>query len=75
MIYVLVLVTNLGIMTPLHTYNNLADCMIQRGMMSNTAQSSAQCLPTENVKELQTLIKSNNASTQAILENYIKGQK
>ena len=41
MLYQLVLITNLGAITPLVSYNDLTACLQQRAMMSKSAQYSA----------------------------------
>ena len=51
--YQLVLITNLGVITPLATFDNRNDCMREQVMIPRTAQSSPSCLPTNSPEQLQ----------------------
>lgn len=53
MLYQLVLITNLGVVTPLATFDNSNECFKARAMISNTSQYSTACLPTESPEQLQ----------------------
>lgn len=53
MLYQLVLITNLGVVTPLATFDNYNACIKERAMISNTSQYSTACLPTESPEQLQ----------------------
>jgi methyl coenzyme M reductase subunit C-like uncharacterized protein (methanogenesis marker protein 7) len=66
MLYQLVLITNLGVVTPLATFDNRLDCIKEQGMIARSAQYSAACLPTESPKELQARI---DAGIQTLVDN------
>jgi hypothetical protein len=53
MIYQLVLITNLGMITPLTTFPTWNDCVMEKGKIAKTAQYSAECLPTKSPQQLQ----------------------
>jgi len=53
MIYQLVLITNLGLITPLTTFPTWNECMVEKGKISKTSQYSAECLPTKSPQQLQ----------------------
>ena len=53
MLYQLILVTNLGMMTPLATFNDRMDCIREQGMMQKTAQASAMCVPVQSPQQVQ----------------------
>lgn len=53
MLYQLILVTNLGMMTPLATFNDRMDCIKEQGMMQKTAQASAICVPVQSPQQVQ----------------------
>lgn len=53
MLYQLVLITNLGLVTPLATYDNFNECTKARVMITNTQQYSTACLPTDSPEQIQ----------------------
>lgn len=53
MLYQLVLITNLGLVTPLATFDNYGSCVSERARIQNTQQYSAACLPTESPEQIQ----------------------
>lgn len=53
MLYQLILVTNLGMMTPLATFNDRMECIKEQGMMQRTAQASALCVPVQSPQQVQ----------------------
>ena len=53
MIYQLVLVTNLGVITPLVTFPNFEQCIQEKAKIAKTTQYSAECLPTQSPDQLQ----------------------
>lgn len=59
MLYQLVLITNLGMVTPLATFDSYNACVKERAMISNTQQYSTACLPTESPEQLQKKFESN----------------
>lgn len=52
MLYQLILVTNLGMMTPLATFTDRMDCIKEQGMMQKTAQASAMCVPVQSPQQV-----------------------
>ena len=52
MLYQLILVTNLGMMTPLATFNDRMECIKEQGMMQKTAQASALCVPVQSQQQV-----------------------
>jgi hypothetical protein len=52
-IYQLVLITNLGVITPLTTFPNWNSCIAEKVKITKTAQYSAECLPTKSPQQLQ----------------------
>jgi hypothetical protein len=55
MLYQLVLITNLGVVTPLATFPNWNDCMKEqvRVVTPATQQYSVSCLPTESPEQIK----------------------
>jgi len=53
MLYQLVLITNLGMMTPLATFTDRMECIREQGMMQKTAQASALCVPVQTPQQVQ----------------------
>jgi hypothetical protein len=61
MVYELVLITNLGVITPLQTFDNRTECLIERTAVEATDQSSAQCLPAaSHTKFLEKIVLTND---------------
>lgn len=48
MIYQLVLITNLGMITPLATFTDRLDCIREAGFIQKSQQYSAACLPANS---------------------------
>lgn len=53
MIYQLVLITNLGVITPLAQFDNRMDCIREQAYIQRTEQYSAACLPANDPKHAQ----------------------
>lgn len=53
MIYQLVLITNLGVITPLATFPDRLDCMREQAYITKTDQYSAACLPANDPRQAQ----------------------
>lgn len=53
MLYQLVLITNLGMVTPLATFNDRNDCIREQAMITKSAQASAACLPVQTPQQVQ----------------------
>jgi hypothetical protein len=55
MLYQLVLITNLGMVTPLATFSTWNDCIKEqvRVPATSTQQYSVSCLPTESPEQIQ----------------------
>ena len=67
MLYQLVLITNLGVVTPLATFDTQSACFKERAMISATSQYSAACLPTETPEQLQ---KKFEASAKLMMQTF-----
>lgn len=72
MLYQLVLITNLGLITPLTTFPNWNSCIEEKVKIAKTAQYSAECLPTKSPQQLQQDIES---SMKMMLDTINKIQK
>jgi len=75
MLYQLVLITNLGAMTPLVTFNDQAACLRERATITKTAQYSAECLPTQSPDQLKAQIQSQMKMMNEILQELQKSQR
>jgi len=53
MLFQLILVTNLGMITPLATFTDRMDCIKEQGQMQKTAQASALCVPVQTPQQVQ----------------------
>ncbi len=53
MIYQLVLITNLGVITPLVNFPTWNECMAEKARIAKTQQYSAECLPSQSAEQLQ----------------------
>ena len=53
MIYQLVLITNLGVITPLAQFPDRLECMREQAYIAKTDQYSAACLPANDPKHAQ----------------------
>jgi hypothetical protein len=51
MIYQLVLITNLGVITPLATFPDRLDCIREQGYIQKSQQYSATCLPANSPEQ------------------------
>jgi hypothetical protein len=58
MIYQLVLITNLGIITPLVNFPTWNECIAERARISKTQQYSAECLPAQSQEQIQKNVES-----------------
>lgn len=59
MLYQLILVTNLGMTTPLATFNDRMECIREQGMIQKTAQASAICVPVQTPEQVQQQMQQN----------------
>lgn len=75
MLYQLVLITNLGVMTPLVTFNDQQSCLKERAMITKTAQYSAECLPTQSPEQLKAQMQTQMRMMNELLEEFKKNQK
>jgi hypothetical protein len=71
-IYQLVLITNLGIITPLTTFPDWNSCMVEKAKITKTAQYSAECLPTKSPQQLQNDI---NVGMKMMMDTIRNAQK
>jgi hypothetical protein len=53
MIYQLVLITNLGVITPLAQFPDRMECIREQAYIQKTEQYSAACLPANDAKHAQ----------------------
>ena len=53
MLYQLILITNLGMTTPLATFTDRMECIKEQGMVQKTAQASALCVPVQTPQQIQ----------------------
>jgi hypothetical protein len=51
MIYQLVLITNLGVITPLATFDQRLDCIREQAYIQKSQQYSAACLPANSPEQ------------------------
>lgn len=75
MLYQLVLITNLGVITPLATFNDLGSCLKERAPITKTAQYSAECLPTQSPEEIKKQIQSQLKMMNELMQDLQKAQK
>jgi hypothetical protein len=66
MLYQLVLITNLGVVTPLATFPTQLECIKEKGAIVSTQQFSAACLPTNSPEELAQHM---NAGLKVLVDN------
>ena len=59
MLYQLILVTNLGMITPLATFTDRMECIKEQGMMQKTPQASAMCVPVQSPQQVQQQMQQN----------------
>lgn len=75
MLYQLVLITNLGMMTPLVTFPTYEECIREQVKIPKTAQSSATCLPTQSPEQVQKQIEQNMQMMGKIINNFQQQMK
>jgi len=75
MLYQLVLITNLGAMTPLVTFDNQSACLKERAMITKTAQYSAECLPTQSPDQLKIQMQNYLRMMNELVQELQKNQK
>jgi hypothetical protein len=66
MLYQLVLITNLGMITPIATFPDRNACIMEQALISKSAQYSATCLPTESPEQL---VERMNSGLKVLVEN------
>jgi hypothetical protein len=66
MLYQLVLITNLGMITPIATFPDRNSCIMEQALISKSAQYSATCLPTESPEQL---VERMNSGLKVLVEN------
>lgn len=75
MLYQLVLITNLGMITPLATFNDLGACLKERAPITKTAQYSAECLPVQSPEEVKKQVQAQMKMMTEILQELQKSIK
>lgn len=75
MLYQLVLITNLGMITPLVTFNDWDSCVREKVKITKTAQHSAECLPTQSPEQTKQQIESNMKMMMDLINKFSQSQK
>lgn len=75
MLYQLALITNLGVITPLATFDNQTACLKERAMITKTAQYSAECLPTQSPEQLKVQMQNQLKMMNELIQELQKNQK
>lgn len=75
MIYQLVLITNLGIITPLVNFSTWEDCLKERAKIHKTQQYSAECLPAQSPEQIQKQIEGSMKMMIDTLNKLSQNQK
>lgn len=75
MIYQLVLITNLGIITPLVSFPSFEQCIMEKAKIAKTQQYSAECLPTKSPEQLQKQMHDSMKMMMETLQTLTKDQK
>jgi hypothetical protein len=73
--YQLVLITNLGAITPLAMFNDLGACLKERAPITKTAQYSAECLPTQSPEEVKKQMQAHLKMMNELLQDLQRTQK
>jgi hypothetical protein len=74
-LYQLVLITNLGMITPLITFGDWETCIREKAKIAKTQQYSAECLPTNSPEQTQKQIESNMKMMMDTINKLAKEQK
>jgi hypothetical protein len=69
-IYQLVLITNLGIMTPLISFEDWDSCVREKTKISKTQQYSVECLPAQSPVHAKEQIESSMNMMMDILNKF-----
>ena len=75
MIYQLVLITNLGIITHLGTYQTQGECLQQLAIMKTSQQYSAECLPIQNLENFKKQTQEQNKAIGSLVQEIQRFQK
>ncbi len=75
MIYQLVLITNLGVITPLVNFPTWNECIMEKSRITKTQQYSAECLPAQSPAQLQQNIESSMKMMLDTINKISKDQK
>lgn len=52
MLYQLILITNLGVITPVATFQDRTECLRERAAIQQTPQYSTACLPSNSPEQV-----------------------
>lgn len=74
MIYQLVLITNLGVITPLVNFPSWEECVRERAKITKTQQYSAECLPAQSPEQLQKSVESSMKMMLDTINKFSQGQ-
>jgi len=73
-LYQLVLITNLGVITPLVTFPTFERCIMEKAKIAKTQQYSAECLPTQSPEQLQKNVESSMKMMLDTINRLSQGQ-
>jgi hypothetical protein len=74
-IYQLVLITNLGVITPLVTFPTFERCIMEKAKIAKTQQYSAECLPGQSPEQIQQNIETSMKIMLDTINKITKEQK
>lgn len=75
MLYQLVLITNLGVITPLVSFPSFEQCIVEKSKIAKTQQYSAECLPTHSPEQLQKQMQESMRIMMETISNLTKEKK
>ena len=75
MIYQLVLITNLGMITPLYMFEDWNSCIREKTKISKTQQYSVECLPAQSPAHAKQQIESGIKMMSDIISKLASEQK
>lgn len=75
MIYQLVLITNLGVITPLYMFEDWNACIQEKTKISKTQQYSVECLPAQSPAHAREQIESGMKMMSEIINKFSKEQR
>jgi hypothetical protein len=73
--YQLVLITNLGAITPLVTFPTWDECVREKARITKTQQHSAECLPTQSPEQLKAQMQGHLKMMNELIQELQKTQR